>query len=287
MGILLIVLNQIAHQVEGMIVRSYGKKHGSGGMFFNAIICLAAMLFFVVTDKNGLCFPKEIFIYGFISCLMFASGFYSMYLALQLGSYAMSRLISSFSGIFAIGYGLLILKEPAGIITYIALILVFISVFLTNYSKGNADGGKTFSVKWLICVLVSLVSNGFIAIISRMQQIRFENAYDNEFMMLSFGGAFAALMLIGFFLEKDKFRSIIRSGTLYGLGAGLANGAANFLNLLTYLFIPISIVTPIRTGMGIVASFLISMVLYKEKFSKQQMVGAVIGVAAIVLLTIG
>lgn len=287
MGILLIVLNQIAHQVEGMIVRSYGKKYGSGGMFFNAIICLAAMLFFVVTDKNGFCFPKEIFIYGFISCLMFASGFYSMYLALQLGSYAMSRLISSFSGIFAIGYGLLILKEPAGVITYAALVLVFVSVFLTNYSKGNADGKKPFSMKWLICVLVSLVSNGFIAIISRMQQIRFENAYDNEFMMLSFGGAFAALMIIGFFLEKGKFKSIIRSGTLYGLGAGLANGAANLLNLLTYLFIPISIVTPIRTGMGIVTSFLISMVLYKEKFSKQQMVGAVIGVAAIVLLTFG
>ena len=53
MGFLFICLNQAAHQVEGMLVRRYGRKHGAGGMFFNAIICLFSMFFFVITDRDG------------------------------------------------------------------------------------------------------------------------------------------------------------------------------------------------------------------------------------------
>ena len=289
MGYLLILLNQAAHQVEGMLVRRYGKKHGAGGLFFNAIICLFAMLFFVLTDKGGFYFPKELWLYGFVSCLMFAAGFYSMYLALQLGSYAISRLISSFSGVFAIVYGLVFLKEPAGVMTYIAFILVFASVFLMNYKTGGKEKEeeKGFSVKWLIRVLVALVSNGMIAVLSRMQQIRFENACDNEFMMLSLGGAFAALMLIGLVTERGKLKQILKYGMLYGGIAGLMNGAANLVNLATYLFLPISVVTPIRTGLGIVTNFVISVLVYKEKFTRRQLVSAVIGVLALVLLKLG
>ena len=289
MGYLLILINQAAHQVEGMLVRRYGKKHGAGGLFFNAIICLFAMIFFVLTDKGGFYFPKELWLYGFVSCLMFAAGFYSMYLALQLGSYAISRLISSFSGVFAIVYGLVFLKEPAGVMTYIAFILVFASVFLMNYKTGGKEDGeeKGFSVKWLICVLVALVSNGMIAVLSRMQQLRFENACDNEFMMLSLGGAFAALMLIGLVTERGKLKQILKYGMLYGGIAGLMNGAANLVNLATYLFLPISVVTPIRTGLGIVTNFVISVLVYKEKFTRRQLVSAVIGVLALVLLKLG
>ena len=289
MGYLLILINQAAHQVEGMLVRRYGKKHGAGGLFFNAIICLFAMLFFVLTDKGGFYFPKELWLYGFVSCLMFAAGFYSMYLALQLGSYAISRLISSFSGVFAIVYGLVFLKEPAGVMTYIAFILVFASVFLMNYKTGGKEKEeeKGFSVKWLISVLVALVSNGMIAVLSRMQQLRFENACDNEFMMLSLGGAFAALMLIGLVTERGKLKQILKYGMLYGGIAGLMNGAANLVNLATYLFLPISVVTPIRTGLGIVTNFVISVFVYKEKFTRRQLVSAVIGVLALVLLKLG
>jgi len=289
MGFLLIFLNQTAHQLESMLVRRYGKKHGAGGLFFNAIICLFAMIFFVLTDRDGFFFPRELFLYGLVSCLMFAAGFYSMYLALQLGSYAISKLICSFSGVFAIVYGLVFLKEPAGVITYIAFALVFISVFLMNYKTGGGekDEEKAFSMKWLICVLVSLVSNGLIAVLSRMQQIRFDNACDNEFMILSLGGAFAALLLIALFTERSGLKKMLKFGTLYGGLAGLMNGAGNFVNLATYLFLPISVVTPIRTGLGIVMNFVVSVLLYKEKFTRLQLVSAVIGVFALVLLNLG
>lgn len=287
MGILLIILNQIIHQAEGMVMKEYGRRHGNGGMFFNAIVCLFSMLFFVVTDKGGFCFPKALWGYGIISCIMFAAGFYSTYVALQLGSYAITKLVSSFSGVIAICYGILFLKESADWITYLAFVLVFLSVFMMNYTRetpGNKTIEKKVSIKWVVCVAFTLISNGLISVISRMQQIRFEHAYDNEFMILSLGGASAALVLFGVMLERGRLQNVLKYGGIYGIAAGLLNGAQNFLNLYTLIYIPISIATSLKTGIGIIASFAVSCIIYKEKFRKHQLASAVVGLLALLML---
>ncbi len=283
MGALLIALQQLTHQGEGMIVRRYGKKYGSGGMLFNAILCLFSAVFFVITDKGGLVFTKELVVYGIISCILFATGFYAIYLALSMGSFAMTRLINSFSGIISILYGVIFLHEETGLLKWIAIALVFLSGFLMRYQK-NDDGEKTnLSLKWLIFVLLSAVSSGFITVLQRMQQLRFDKAYDNEFMVISLVGAAVILFVLGLIKEREKLASTVKSGTLYGVGAGLLNGASNFLNFAIYLYIPISAATPIRSGFGMVVSFVISIFLYKEKFTKMQFISAVIGIVALVL----
>ena len=61
-GMLLVAGSLTAHQLEVMLVKRYGKKYGKGGMFFNAIICLFAMIYFFITDTGGLVFAKGILI---------------------------------------------------------------------------------------------------------------------------------------------------------------------------------------------------------------------------------
>lgn len=287
MGFLLIILNNAAHQVEGMLTRRYGVRYGAGGMFFNAVTCLFSMIFFVLTDRNGFYFPGELFLYGGISCICFAVGFYGMYRALQLGSYVISRLISSFSGVLVIFYGLFYLHEPANLFQYISIVLVFVSLFVMNYQKPAPGETGKFSLKWLLWVLGSLLANALIAILQRQQQIRFDNRCDNEFMILSLGGAFLALFLIGMAKEREQLRTVVKFGGLYGAGAGLMNGAANLVGLWTYHYIPISAASPIRTGVGIVMSFLVSWLLYKERFSRKKLVGVALGLVAVVISQIG
>jgi multidrug transporter EmrE-like cation transporter len=50
--------------------------------------------------------------------------------------------------------------------------------------------------------------------------------------------------------------------------------------------IPISIAAPTRSGIKIVISFLISLFIFKEKLTKRQVVGVIIGAAALVLLNL-
>jgi len=285
MGYFLLMLKTLCHQGETMIVKKYGQKHQAGGMFFNAVVCLFSMVFFIVTDKGGFYFPKELWTYGIISCIMFAAGFYYMYAALKAGSFALTKLLSSFSSVITIFYGIAILKEPSNVLTYVSLVLVFISVFLMNFKSGSASEEKNkFSFKWLVYVIIVFVTNGFIGVLQRMQQLRFDNNCSNEFMIISLGGAFVVLTLLGFILERERIGYIVKHGTLYGMGAGLFNGASNFTGLLLLLYMPISLSTPLNTGANVVLSFAISVFLYKEKFNKMQIAGAVAGFVSLILL---
>ena len=283
MGTFLIAISLLVHQAEGVVVKEYGKRRESGGTFFNAIICFFSMIFFVVTDKGGFYFPRALLTYGILSCLAYAGGFYFMYLALRIGSYANTKLVSSLSGIVIIIYGIVFLNEESNVITWIAVFLIFLSVFLMNYS-GKSE--EKINLKWLFYVLLTVVTSCVIGITKREQQLRFEGACDNEFMIISLFGAFVFLFIYGFISEREKLKTAVKSGMLFGAIAGAFNGASNLLSLIIYNFVPISIVSPVSTGGGLVLSFVVSGVLYKEKFSPRQIVSAVIGVIALVLFKI-
>ncbi len=296
-GIALIVMfiSLILNQVEGIVVKEYGKRHKIGGMFFNAIICAFAGVFFIIkeaffTTGNQFYFPVELIPYGFVSCIMYAIGFYTMYRALQLGSFGMTKLISSFSGIITIAYGIVFLRERPHWLTYIAIVLVFLSVVLMRIEgavKTKDDKSQNvFSVRWLVHLILCVVSNGFIAILSREQQGVFGGACDSEFKMISTIGACILLIVLGFILEKDNLGYIVKHGSLYGVAAGLVNGGKNFLSLVIYTLAPISVFTPMNTGLGLIASFAISVFLYKEKFTKIQAVSVGIGFLAFILFQV-
>ena len=105
-GMLVILGGLTAHQAEAMIVKHYGNKHGKGGMFFNAILCLFAVVYFFITDKGGLELPKGVLLYGAVNSIMYATGFYAGYVAYSSGSFGLTRLFSSFSSIFPCSIGI-------------------------------------------------------------------------------------------------------------------------------------------------------------------------------------
>jgi multidrug transporter EmrE-like cation transporter len=66
--------------------------------------------------------------------------------------------------------------------------------------------------------------------------------------------------------------------------AGVSNGATNGLSLLVNTMLPLTLVSPVRAGSKILLSFLVSLLLFREKFSARQLVGVGMGTAALVLL---
>ena len=293
LGYLLILVFTVLQLGESMVVKAYAKRFGSGGMLMNAIIALFAALFFLISDlvkpeTRGFYVPAQMLPLALINCCLFAAGFYFAFLAFKIGPYGLTRLISSFSLLFSIFYGIFFLHEPTTAMTYIGIAMVLVAMILINLESIKEANGKGeengVSLKWLIFLLISVFSNGFIAILTKMQQIRFENACSNEFQLISIGGSFLLLAVIGLILDRDKLARFLKHGVLYGIGAGIANGAKNFLTLVIYMLLPLSVVSPMKTGLGMLATFALALFVYKEKYSKKQIVGVILGVAAVLLL---
>ena len=285
-GYILIVLFTLINLGESVIVRTYGRKHGSGGLILSAITSLFASVFFLVTDKGGFYAPTEMIWLAVINACLIGAGFYGTFAAYQNGPYGLTRLVSGFYLLFTIFYGIVFLKESTTVMTYIGIAMVIAAMVLINYKKSDEKSEKRGSLKWLFWVLASTVANGFIGIITRYQQIRFEDACSNEFQFVSFFGGFVLLALIGLVVDKDKLGRVIKTGSLYGFGAGILNGAKNFLTLVIYLYLPLSIVSPLKMGLSLVGSFAVAFLMYKERYTKKQLLGVAIGAAAIIILTI-
>ena len=58
------------------------------------------------------------------------------------------------------------------------------------------------------------------------------------------------------------------------------------LTLIVFALVPVSYSAPVKAGLGIIYSFLISKLLFKEKFTKKQLAGVVLGFIAIIIMNI-
>jgi drug/metabolite transporter (DMT)-like permease len=70
------------------------------------------------------------------------------------------------------------------------------------------------------------------------------------------------------------------------VGAGAFNGLTNMTSLLINTMFLISRSSVLITGTKLLLVFLISVLFYKEKFTKLQVVGAVLGAVAVILFNL-
>lgn len=277
------------HQLEAIVVKRYGQKYGKGGMFFNAFLCLFAVVYFVVSDllldESGFQIPLPVLLCGALTSILYAAGFYAAYIAYASGSFGLTRFYSSFGGVLTIVYGLAVLGETTGPLFWPAVALKFLAMFFIQY-KATKETDAKFTWKWFISMLINVLANVAISIVNKWQQDHFEGLYRNEYLTVIFVGAALILLVLGFIYERNSFKATVKHGLLYGAAAGLLNGLNNVFGLAVYYYLPISFVSPFKGGLGMLATFLLAVLLYKEKFTVRQYIGAAIGVASMVLINI-
>ena len=288
MAFLYIMIFQLANQGEAMLVRHYGKKHGAGGFLFNGVICLFAMIFFIISDTGGLEFSKGLCGYGAINAVLYAAGFYFAYVAYKVGPYLLTHAITGLNFIFPVSYGLFFLGEPANYVTYIALGCTFVGFFLMVYGKSrdksSKDDEKKLSFLWLIATLITLISNGFISILAKMQQAALGTQHNNEYMIITLSGATAFLLLLGFITEGKTMKQTFLTGGSYGMAAGLLNGAKNFANLAVLPLIPLSLLTPLKTAISKPLNLFVALFIYKEKYNLLQYLSIAFSILSVLLM---
>ena len=284
MGILFIFLSVCTNLLEGLLVKNNGEKNGNNVFWFNGLMALASMLFFVITENSGFNFSKELWLYAIPSAVCYCGALICTYFALANGPFAISMMIISYSIVLPIIYGIVFLNEPTSVIIYIALAIMAVSLYLSRGDTAN-DSGK-FSVKWLICIAFATIGSGGFAIVKKMQQLQFNEKCDNEFMIISLALTVITLFVLGIFVTKGSIKNITKSTIIFSLAAGISNGVTNMLTLLINTVMVLSLSSPISTGIRILLSFIVSGLFLKEKFLKRQIIGAALGAASLIMLSI-
>ncbi len=267
---------------QNILKKMYSKKTAGQGVYtYTLITALTAMLFFILTAKN-LQWEPALLLYSLLFAVSFGAASIFSTLAMACGPLSLTSLISSFSLMIPTFYGLIFLKEPISFGLLPGLILLVGALLLIN--KKSADSPVT--AKWLLFVLITFAGNGMCSVVQKMQQSAFSGSFKNEFMILSMSMVSVIMLSALLLKERREAAAFARSGLFLGISCGLLNGTVNLFVMILSGLMSVSLMFPLVSVGGIVVSFLVSILFYKEKLTKAQYIGFLLGIAAIVFLNL-
>lgn len=295
-GYLLLAVCVVTAAIQSPFKKMYQEKTDKGAFLFSAMISLVAALFFGVGALVGgtPSFSAEVLPYsvGFAACYGVCA--VSSVLALGCGSLALTSLISGYSLVLPTVYGLILWEEPLYLTQVIGFAILLVSLYLANKLPTDGAGNKQrISPKWLVYVGLMFVSNGGCAIVQQLQQNKFSEVngylydYKNEFMFVALLLVVLLFVIIGLVRERRDWKLVLRLGTLPAVLTGVCNGLTNLLVMVVVgVAVRSAVFFPVVSAGGLVISYVLSVTLFKEKFSTVQKLGILLGFFAVILLNL-
>ena len=293
MAYFLMIVCAITCMIQSPFKKIYQVKTSKGTFLFSAMIQFVAALFFLgaCVYSGRFQYSWSVLPYSLLFALATSSCCITTVLALRYGPLALTALFASYSQMLPTLYGFVWLKEKIYVTQLVGIALLLVSLYLTNMGREKENTApqtakKGNFKKWLPLAIILAVTNGMCGILQTEQQRSLGDTYKNEFMVVALLAACAVLFCVGMLKERADIKTAIRLGGVPAVLTGVANGATNLLVLVTVPIIGASVFFPVISGGGMVLSYIISVTLFKEKFTKMQKIGILLGVASLVFLNL-
>ncbi len=268
--------------LQNIVKKPFAQKAaGKGVYFFSLLASLAATVFFLLT-AGDFAWHGGLLLYAVFFALSYAAATVFALEAVVHGSLSLTALIVSYSLMIPTFYGLFFLDDPISFGLFPGLLLLVVSLFLINPKKTDLS----VSLKWIVCVVLAFVGNGMCSVLQKMQQIAFDGAYKNEFMILSLAIVSVILGFLVIVKERKDVKAVARYGWLPALICGAANGVVNLFVMILSALMPVSLMFPMISAGGIAVTYIVSRFFYKERLTKTQFIGFLIGIASVVFFNI-
>lgn len=284
MNVILLLFVVIGVTAQNVARKAYSLKMNGGEITFSALVTVTALLIFVITSGGKLNFNPEIFGYAILFAISFGISTVALLPAIETGSLSLTSLIMSYSLIIPTLYGIIALGEEVKITLISGIIILLISLLLINIKKDEEN--KKISLKWVIYVSLVFAGNGMCSTVQKVQQIKFDGMYKNEFMIIALLIVLIVLFTVSLFKEKNIAGTVIKKGFFFYVFCGIDNSLVNLMTMIIATTMPASVSFPVISAGGIIMTASVSMFVYKEKFSKFKKAGFVLGITAIILLSI-
>lgn len=269
--------------MQSVSEKEYNIKTNGGAFVFSAGCALFAGLFFVITSGGNLYFTSDTLVYSAFFAIAYALAGIGFFLSIKTGPLSFTSLISSYSLIIPTFYGIFFLNEKVSFSFIIGIILLLVSLALINAEKKETE--RKITAKWILFVLIGFIGNGMCTVVQKIQQDAFSGGFKSEFMIMALAIVFVSFSLIAFFAERKQLAQSFKGSRWFAL-RGLLNGLVNLLVMVLSARMNVSVMFPLISVGGLILTFVISWLIYKENFSSKQYLGFALGVLAVITLNL-
>ena len=285
---LLLLLSTVSGTVKSLVLKKLGKDFsGSKDIYLlNSLMLLVASIaigaYVLFVEKS---FGVSSF--SFVVAILFGASIVLSQLleahAMKRGPVSMTALIYSLGLVFPIIYGSLFLSEKISVMQILGMALAFLAVYFIVNPEKNAK----IDPLWLIFAVLASCFAGSNGVIQKAHQ---SSPYSSElysfiFLSLLFASVFSLACAI-FVKDKSGRNSVEKPNFDFRFVAigGIAIGLVNILNLILAGKIVAVIQFPVYNVGGMILTILGGRVIFKEKMSKNQIIGFVVGCIAILII---
>ncbi len=285
MNYFLLFLSVFTDTFKNIYYNQFGNKvlkTTRDALLFNAVCGVGAVGFFLCTGCGF-----KISAYSLVLALVFAivtagAQFFSL-MAMSTGSMSFSVLFTYLGMIIPTVFGMIAYGQTPGIFQIIGLALMLVTLYLSSGIKKS----ENLNLKWLFFALGSFVLWGLVGIIQQIHQNSDKADEINVFLLWSFLFLTAIFAVMTLLSPKAGCNYRLKSkSTLPSLISGVIIGAVNLINLYLSGKMSSIVLFPILNGGVIVLSGLAALFLFKEKLTRSQYAGIILGTLAICLLGI-
>lgn len=284
MNTLTLLFTVFLMSIQGVCTKAYGKKNGGKGCYLYLAISRIAGVILLMLTAGQLTFNQSVIPYGIALGIFYSLTATFNFLAVNSGPLALTSLITSYSLMLPTAYGLIFLRDPVSVGFVPGLLLLLISLFLI--SKKSTGEGVQITWKWIVYVAVMFMANGGCSIVQSMQQRASGGAYKNELMIIALLLMVVVTLSLSFFKEREDMAPCTKRGWFPAVVCGAANVAMNFLVMVLQGQMPVSVLFPLLSAGSLVLTYFLARFLYKEKLSKRQIIGYILGTMSVVFLNI-
>lgn len=291
---LLLAVNLLVKTAMTLFCKVYSNNtqavRGASSLF-NLIQCVIILLTWGILYFADYSFNASVFWFSLLFGILYFLGNIGYMLAIKNGPLFLSNLFLNLSSVSLVIWGFFFWNAKVNALVIIALVLVVLSVFLCMYHKHDAkntgENREKITFKWVVFMIMAFVGNAGVGIVSRTQQILYNGQHGN--MLMFYGTMIAVIVAVVDFVRVDKsgLKTIEMKQNAYPILAGITNFAVNLMGLY-FATTPLStnLIYPVL-GVGCLMLVTVcSKFIFKEKMTKLQWTGILIGAAAIALLSI-
>lgn len=286
-GILLVVslIFNVAMSVTKKCFNRTAPAGRESNWFYNTCMSAACLVFIVIfsidptaSEPFGAITDFSLFSAGLgilFGALVLAHSYTHMW-ALEIGPFSYTSVIVSLASLIAALSGVFF-GESIDIFQYLGMgIMVFCIIFSTDKNNGS----RKTSLKWLLIALISCVANGFIGVMQKIHQNTEYKAQSTAFLISAFAFMTAVSALIWLYERKKagdmRFDPDARQIT-FALVSGATFAVPHVANLYLAGAMPSAVFFPIVNTGGLILTLLAATFLFKEKLTRLQWIGIVLG----------
>lgn len=244
---------------------------------FNALMYAVCIILFGILAISGgfSLFTAALgLLFGVVTAL---SNYYKM-LSLSTGPMHITLLITTSSMIIPTMSGVFFGES----FSLPKLCLVFVLIFFI-YLSLEKQSDKKIKGRWLVFCALAFIFQGSIGVLQKVHQSSSHKGESGSFLLI----AFICSMVYSLIRSRGaSFRSLGFSRKLFAfsLVCGVCTFLMNFLNLRLSGLLPSQLFFPVINGSAIILSSLASIVIFKERLNKKQIIGLCGGILSLVAI---